>query len=68
MSTFESLELRTPWKIHDTGTAFMVSDATGRNIAHFYYRREEALRSTHSSQEEARSYAVVFARLSRPEA
>lgn len=67
-TAFDGLDLRTPWKIRDTGSAFVVANADGRSIAWFYYRREEALRSTHSSPEEARAYAIAFARLSKPEA
>ena len=59
------LDLRTPWKITDTGSAFVVANADGRRVAHFYYRREAALRSEYSSPEEARAYAVAFAGLSR---
>jgi hypothetical protein len=66
LTALESLDLRTPWKIHDTGSAFIVKDATGRSIAHFYYRREQALRTEHASPEEAKAFAVAFARLSRP--
>ena len=67
MTTLDGLDLRTPWKIRDTGTAFIVADATGRSIAHFYYRRELALRSEYASPDEARAYAVAFARLSKIE-
>lgn len=56
-----------PWRIVDTGSAFKVSDARGRGIAHVYYRREEALRAQYLGPEEAREMAVRIARLSRSE-
>ncbi|MEN6306069.1 MAG: hypothetical protein ABFD96_25310 [Armatimonadia bacterium] len=56
----------TPWRINDTGSAFKVSDARGRVLAYFYYRREEALRSQYLAQDQARQLAVAFARLSKP--
>ena len=65
MTTFDGLDLLTPWKIHDTGSAFIVRDASGRGIAHFYYRRELALRAEYASPEEAKVFAVAFAKLSR---
>jgi hypothetical protein len=65
LTTFDGLDLHTPWRIHDTGSAFIVKDATGRSIAHFYYRRELALRAEYASPEEAKAFAVEFAKLSR---
>jgi hypothetical protein len=67
MNALEGLDLRRPWKIHDTGSAFIVKDATGRSVGHFYYRRELALRAEYASPEEAKAFAVAFARLSRPD-
>lgn len=55
----------TPWKIRDTGTAFVISDARGRGVAWVYYRREEALRSTYMDPETARAMAIRIARLSK---
>ena len=67
MMPLKSLDIRTPWKIRDTGTAYIITDATGRKLAHFYYRRELALRAEYASPEEAKAFAVAFARLSRPD-
>lgn len=58
-------DIPTPWKITDTGSAFKVMDARGRVLAYFYYRREDALRSTYLAPDQARALAVAFARLSR---
>lgn len=57
----------TPWKIVDTGSAFVVKDARGRSVAWVYYRREEALRAEYMSPDEAREMAVQIARLSKAE-
>lgn len=54
-----------PWRITDTGSAFVVSDAHGRKFAWFYYRREEALRAEYLTPDQAREAAVAFARISR---
>lgn len=57
----------TPWKIVDTGSAFIVRDARGRGVAWVYYRREDALRATYLAPEDAREMAIKIARLSRAE-
>jgi hypothetical protein len=57
----------TPWKIVDNGTVYIVKDARGRGIGWFYYRREDALRDTYASPEQALLAARAFARLSKAE-
>ena len=57
-------EIPTPWKITDTGSAFVIKDARGRSVAWVYYRREDALRDTHLGPDEAREMAKAIARLS----
>lgn len=59
------IDLRMPWRMQDTGSAYVVSNADGRRVACFCYRREAAVRNEYPAPEEARAYAVAFARLSR---
>lgn len=56
-----------PWKIHNTGSAFVVRDASGRGIAYVYYRADDALQDLYLRKTEARAMAVRIARLSTAE-
>jgi len=58
-------EIPAPWKITDTGSAFRVSDASGRGVAWVYYARTDALKNEYLSREQAVEVARAIARLSR---
>ena len=53
-----------PWKIRDTGSAFKITDAGGRDLAYVYYGTMTTLRADYLSLDEARTMAKAIARLS----
>lgn len=57
-------DIPAPWRISDTGSAFVVRDARGRSVAWVYYRREEALKSEYLTRDQAVEMAKAIARLS----
>lgn len=59
-------DIPAPWKIADTGSAFVIKDARGRSIAWVYYRREAALTAEYLTRDQAMEMAKAIARLSRP--
>ena len=61
-------DIPAPWKITDTGTAFVIKDARGRSVAWVYYRREDALKNEYLTRDQAVEVAKAIARLSRQEA
>lgn len=58
-------EIPTPWKITDTGSAFVIKDARGRSVAWVYYRREDALKAEYLTRDQAVEMAKAIARLSK---
>jgi hypothetical protein len=50
-----------PWTVEDTNDCFVVTDANGQALGHFYYEDEPG--SAALTKYEARRIAVNFARL-----
>lgn len=59
-------DIPAPWRITDTGSAFVIKDARGCSVAWVYFQREDALKNEYLSRDQAEEMAKAIARLSKP--